>query len=160
MGNIQEAFAPEPFKGMPMRYGQPPSGFNILETLGNFVFPGTENFPQPGSQIGGEDRGASRFLEPGQSVADAFGIEKVPTMPGPPFRNAMTGRESFDPEGRLIANQWDLFWDSLAPDYGTTGPLEPFAGGGGGAGGFGGFNFEPGDPADPRFWLDMVRWLI
>ena len=49
---------------------------------------------------------------------------------------------------------------AVDPQLGVLPPPPPSFQGAGGGGGFGGFNFEPGDPADPRFWLDLVRWLI
>ena len=82
---------------------------------------------------------------------DLFGTLEEGTTPG--GGPAM----AFDIGDKLLGDFY--LAQSVRPDLGVLPPPPPsFQGAGGG--GFGGFNFEPGDPADPRFWLDLVRWLI
>jgi hypothetical protein len=94
-------------------------------------------------------------------VGEAF----ADVLPDFPEGMTFTGAFPFGPtsmETFWQGEQLDAIERALAEAKYQPGeaPLPAFAGAGGGGGGFGGFNFAPGDPADPRFWLDMVRWLI
>jgi len=120
-----------------------------------------ENIRTPGQHTQQDQTASlSRFLEPGQSVADAYGLEF-------PEGLNFQGAGSFNQDGRLIASLPSPFEqfvsryaDPVKAYYsGLSAPPPAFRGAGGG-GGFGGFNFPESDPADPRFWVDMVRWLI
>ena len=64
--------------------------------------------------------------------------------------------------GEFLLRQFEAQDRQALLDYyaGLAAPPPPFFGGGGGGGLGGGLNFPKSEPADPRFWLDMVRWLI
>jgi len=179
LGYIQGLFSPKPGAGV-TQGGIP----GIIQSLGDFVLPGTENIPDP-YNIKGQQAGApSTTLEPGQTVMDAFGLNDEPVI-------NPDGSTATNPDGSVktyedlkresIAlgtdvtspgmNTWAIeelrkqieeYKLAMAEDkYQTSGYTGPSYGGGGGGGGYYGYpSFGDYDPADPRFWLDMVRWII
>ncbi|KKN21023.1 hypothetical protein LCGC14_0929590 [marine sediment metagenome] len=171
MGNIQEFFAPSPageYQGRnpyAATRGEP-QGPDLLEGIanfvGNFVLPGTENIPHATTtdRPGGEGGGAGTFYDQGDNQANLQALSDLLGIPIDELINRGLNPTQIPgayQTGNIMQDAW--LATGGVPVYDTTGPVGPsFSGAGGG--GFGGFNFAPGDPADPRFWLDMVRWLI
>ncbi len=157
----------------------------LFDVIGNVELPGTQAFTPPGGEggtPGGGLGGGEGFttLEPGQSVMDAFGLSDEPVLN--PDGSVATNQDGSvktyadllaesqylgtlagSPESYQTGLQIDALLDELLRGKFQTGeaPGLGFQGGGfGGGGGGTSFDFGGGEPPDPRFWLDMVRWLI
>ncbi len=171
MGAIQEFAAPSPageYQGRNPYEGTRgvPQGPDLLEGIadwiGNFVLPGTANIPHATTtdRPGGGGGGAGTFYDQGDNRANLQALSDLLGIPIDELINRGLNPTQIPgayQTGNIMQDAW--LNTRPPPDIGTTGPVGPsFSGAGGG--GFGGFDFAPGDPADPRFWLDMVRWLI
>lgn len=151
--------------------------------LQNFVFPGTERFigateqfnhdrgVGPGTGIFNDLFGRGR----GVGLAEEFSNFGSGIFPG--LFGGGLGDAGITPRAELLAQyNAGIGRGPSTEQYFGAGPnlggidqyyslLDPPPASFSGAGGFGGgggfnFSFPEGDPADPRFWLDLVRWLI
>ena len=128
--------------------------------------PSTESFERSFDEIFPQGGGGEGFLGLGDlfsnlsaSVAGEDGRDNLTNIMGIDVAPGSGGAPPGTGEWlmRSFAQQdLDALYDYYA---GLAAPPPAFQGAGGG-GGFGGFNFPESEPADPRFWTDMVRWLI